>query len=91
MSENNCEKCKGKPEAVCLDCLQQNLVDWRPLKSLFFYDKTEGFKDRINPGLKCKKCRKQVDVCSKCYNQYILEYLKQEYPRLVEEFLVFFL
>jgi len=91
MSENNCEKCKGKPEAVCLDCLQKNLVDWRPLKSLFFYDKTEKFKQRTKTDIKCKKCRKPVDVCAKCYNQHILECLKQEHPSLAEEFSVFFM
>lgn len=91
MSENNCAKCKGKPEAICLDCSQKNLVDWRPQKSLFFYDKTESFKQKNNTGLRCKKCGKKVEICAKCYNEYIQNCLQEEYPDLAEEFVVFFI
>lgn len=90
MSENYCNKCKEKTEAICIDCLQKDLVDWRPLESLFFYDKTKEFKEEIKTDLKCK-CGKNVTICSKCYHKYIQNCLQQEYPDLAEEFAVFFM
>ena len=91
MPETKCKNCGKGTEAICLDCLQQNIVDWRPLESLFFYDKTEKFKQKTRTNKRCKKCGKQVNVCAQCYNQHMLECLKKEYPDLAEEFAVFFI
>lgn len=91
MPENYCPKCKGKQEAICIDCLQKDLVDWSPLKSLFFYAITDKYKENHKTNLKCKNCGKQVNICSSCYCKYIHDCLQKEDQNLAEEFAVFFI
>ena len=85
-----CQNCNKEIESKCIACLEKELADWRPSKSIEFSEKVAEFKDKIETETPCKKCGKHIDICSECFHTYIYNWLQEEDQLLAEEFMAFF-
>ncbi len=95
--ENVCIACQEAiTNPVCQDCLEKEIEVWlrkrepRLIPSL--KKQTKEFKtitDYSN-NLPCLFCKNNMNSCAYCYTNFIEEWLRKKYPRLVPEFKLFF-
>ncbi len=85
-----CQKCNKEIESKCINCLEQELTDWRPSLAIDFEEKTEKFEEKMTTEHTCKTCNNTVNVCNNCFHTYIYNWLQEEHSELTEEFMAFF-
>lgn len=92
--------CIGCNEAItnpiCPDCLERGLQCWlenrNPELVSTLKQKTAEFKEltATEKATKCVLCGKGMNSCTYCYTEYIYDWLRDDHPILVKEFIKYF-
>tara|TARA_Y100000310_G_scaffold345138_1_gene462119 strand:+ start:7004 stop:7276 length:273 start_codon:yes stop_codon:yes gene_type:complete len=84
MQESKCIICnKTITNPICLNCLNKEVNIWLEEKG-HIIDLT-GKNTESSPN-NCILCNNNMDICPHCHAKDISTTLKEEYPKLVEEF-----
>lgn len=96
-TENECIACKEAiTNPICQDCLEEGILEWldkkKPKLKNKLKEKTEEFRNMtdFSNNLLCIRCSENVNACAFCYTEFILEWLTESEPELVDEFLKYF-
>ena len=81
---------------ICRECLHKEVEEWLKRRNSRLINrlklKTKEFITFSNftNNIQCVYCKKRTNACSFCYINYVAEWLRRKYPRLLAEFRLYF-
>ena len=97
LKQNQCIALEGKNnKPICQKCLENEVNNWLKIRKPNLLpelkNKTKIFfsKSSYSNHIPCSLCNKHINICDFCFREHIKKWLKDKYPRLLQEFKLFF-
>ena len=96
LNHNKCIAIQNNNTPICKSCIEYQMLEWVKLRNpgiipglknrfSYFFQKYD-FSTKIE----CSICHRNSNTCDFCLRQHVKNWIKERYPRHIEEFNLFF-